>query len=95
MYKCLILSRIPIQKLHNDLVYDPEILKFSVKEKGAAWKLREYTQVLNNNLDLILANLDKERAEESTSGGGGGPEAAANAAAAVAPPQDMDKDPSE
>jgi hypothetical protein len=75
---------------------------FSVKEKGAAWKLREYTQVLNNNLDLILANLDKERVEESTSGGGG-PEvaanaatsAAANAAASAAPPQDMDKDPSE
>ncbi len=88
---------------------------FSVKEKGAAWKLREYTQVLNNNLDLILANLDKERAEESTNGGGSGSEAAANAAAIAAanaaanmaasaatnaaakaaPPEDMDKDPSE
>jgi hypothetical protein len=67
---------------------------FSVKEKGAAWKLREYTQVLNNNLDLILSNLDKEQAEESTSGGGGS-EAAASAAASAAPTQDMDKDPSE
>jgi hypothetical protein len=70
---------------------------FSVKEKGAGWKLREYTQVLNNNLDLILANLDKERAEEGTSGGG--PEAAASAAvtsaANAAPLEDMDKDPSE
>ncbi len=78
---------------------------FSVKEKGAAWKLREYTQVLNNNLDLILANLDKERAEESTSGGGSeaaanaaagqAASAAANAAANAAPPEDMDKDSSE
>ncbi len=82
---------------------------FSVKEKGAAWKLREYTQVLNNNLDLILANLDKERAEESTSGGGSeaaasaaasaaagqAASAAANAAANAAPPEDLDKDSSE
>ncbi len=73
---------------------------FSVKEKGAAWKLREYTQVLNNNLDLILANLDKERAEESTSGGGPAAasqaaNAAADAAASAAPPDDMDKDSSE
>jgi hypothetical protein len=75
-------------------------LMFSVKEKGAAWKLREYTQVLNNNLDLILANLDKERAEESTSGGGPAAasqaaNAAADAAASAAPPDDMDKDSSE